>query len=110
MIRLDVPTSEDPNVARQIDAIVPTDRYSVPWSALSSMSTLLGTIVKLVGQAAVLAGVLRNQRDGPLLAVLSLSEHLFWWAKGGAHIGGSSGGKREYVMCIQKMRLMEDCL
>lgn len=106
MIRLDVPTSEDPNVARQIDAIVPTDRYSVPWSALSSMSTLLGTIVKLVGQAAVLAGVLRNQRDGPLLAVLSLSEHLFWWAKGGAHIGGSSGGKREYVVRTQKMRLM----
>ncbi|KAI0267129.1 HlyB/MsbA family ABC transporter [Gloeopeniophorella convolvens] len=73
MARLDVPTWDDPVVAAQIDALVPRRRTTVAWTAIMAVVRVGSTALQLFSQTAVLLGVLRNQRDGLLLALLSFS-------------------------------------
>ncbi|KAF9242363.1 P-loop containing nucleoside triphosphate hydrolase protein [Melanogaster broomeanus] len=63
MARLDVPTFEDPAVQRQARVT----------------SNVIMTVIRLSSQVTVLIGVLRDQQDGPLLAVLSFSQSVFQW-------------------------------
>ncbi|KDQ54980.1 hypothetical protein JAAARDRAFT_209162 [Jaapia argillacea MUCL 33604] len=77
LARLDVPTFDDPNVQRQIESTTSqTGRSSLAWDTVVMAGDIIGTFLKLLSQVSVLIGVLRDQRDGPLLAVLSLSQSL----------------------------------
>jgi hypothetical protein len=80
MARLDVPTSEDPAVQRQLESAWSTSwKSSVAWETIEVTSNVIMTVIRLLSQVSVLIGVLRDQQDGPLLAVLSFSQSLFQW-------------------------------
>ncbi|TFY73558.1 hypothetical protein EWM64_g10454, partial [Hericium alpestre] len=79
MARLDVPTYEDPVVSRQLDAIIPSERSSIAWTAISSLLRIVSSILQVGSQFLVLYGVLSEQRDGPLLALLSLADRIVSW-------------------------------
>ena len=70
--RLDVPTFDDPAVQRQIDSASSVNGQGVAWGTVSMVSGLVSTLVKIVTQISVLVEVLKDQRDGLLLAVLCL--------------------------------------
>ncbi|THH16785.1 hypothetical protein EW146_g3903 [Bondarzewia mesenterica] len=77
MARLDVPTSEDPVVSEQVDGVLPANRYSIAWSAVTSLMGVISMAITLLSQVTVLISVLREQRDGPMLAILCFSERIF---------------------------------
>ncbi|KZP30394.1 P-loop containing nucleoside triphosphate hydrolase protein [Athelia psychrophila] len=80
MSRLDVPTFDDPAVQRQLEAATSSSgRSSVCWDTLQTFMHVMSTVIKLFSQMSVLVAVLRDQRDGPLLAVLSFAESIFQW-------------------------------
>ncbi|KAF7986144.1 hypothetical protein HWV62_38510 [Athelia sp. TMB] len=80
MSRLDVPTFDDPAVQRQLEAAWSSSgRSSVCWDTLQIAMSVMSTAIKLFSQMSVLVAVLRDQRDGPLLAVLSFAESIFQW-------------------------------
>lgn len=80
MARLDVPTFDDPAVQRQMEsAWSATGRSSVCWDTVQMVMGMMGTLIRLLSQVSVLVAVLRDQRDGPLLAVLSFGESIFQW-------------------------------
>ncbi|KAL4065775.1 P-loop containing nucleoside triphosphate hydrolase protein [Scleroderma yunnanense] len=81
MARLDVPTFEDAAVQRQLESAWSTSsKSSVAWETIEAISNVITTIIQLLSQLSVLITILRNQQDGPLLAVLSFSQSLFQWA------------------------------
>lgn len=73
MVRLDVPTWDDPVIAAQIDALLPKGEKSVPWVAIMNLVNTGSTILRIFSQTAVLFGVLREQDDGLLLCLLSFA-------------------------------------
>jgi hypothetical protein len=73
MARLDVPTWDDPVVSAQIEAVIPKDSNTIAWAAITSVVQTGSTFVRLFSQTAVLMGVLREQRDGLLLSLLSFA-------------------------------------
>lgn len=73
MARLDVPTWDDPVVSAQIEAVLPKGPHTVAWAAIMSLVQTGSTFVRLFSQTAVLMGVLREQRDGVLLPLLSFA-------------------------------------
>ncbi|KAJ3719796.1 P-loop containing nucleoside triphosphate hydrolase protein [Lentinula raphanica] len=74
LARLDVPTYDDPLVQRQLEQAFPTNsRQSVIWRTVVGVIHMGSTTIMLVSQLSVLLNVLRNQRDGSLLAFLSFS-------------------------------------
>ncbi|KAH7926211.1 P-loop containing nucleoside triphosphate hydrolase protein [Leucogyrophana mollusca] len=80
MARLDVPTFEDPAVQRQLEAAWSTSWHtSVAWETVQMTSAVVTTAIRLISQLSVLFGVLRDQRDGPLLAALSFFQSVFQW-------------------------------
>jgi hypothetical protein len=80
LARLDVPTFDDPIIERQIErAYSRYGRSSIAWETVVMAIRLLTTTLQLVSQVAVLIGVLQDQRDGPLLAVLCFSSPLLHW-------------------------------
>lgn len=82
LARLDVPTFDDPVVQSQLDAAVPKQASpSVPWAALSATTHVVATVIQLASQLSVLIAVLRNQPDGPLLAILCFALAFFKWNK-----------------------------
>ncbi|KAA1475432.1 HlyB/MsbA family ABC transporter [Dentipellis sp. KUC8613] len=81
MARLDVPTYEDPVIARQLDAIVPSDRTSIAWSSISTLFEIASTALRVFSQFVVLVGVLSEHRDGFVLALLSQCHHLVAWSE-----------------------------
>lgn len=70
--RLDVPTFDDPAVQRQLDSVSNIGNTTVAWQTVNLVTGLGDAVIKVVTQVVVLAGVLRSQPDGPLLAVLSI--------------------------------------
>ena len=83
MARLDLPTFEDPAVQRQLESAWSTSwRSSVAWDTVQMVSSVLMSTIRLLSQLSVLVSVLRHQRDGTLLAVLSFSQSLFQWFSG----------------------------
>lgn len=82
LVRLDVPTFDDPIVQSQLDAAVPKQASpSVPWAALSAVTHVVATVIQLASQLSVLIAVLRDQPDGPLLAILCFALAFFKWNK-----------------------------
>lgn len=69
--RLDVPTFDDPAVQRQLDSTTNINGMSVAWNTFQLVSELANASVRVISQVSVLATVLRNQPDGPMLAALS---------------------------------------
>ena len=68
--RLDVPTFNDPVIQRQLDNVA-GGRTSVAWESLQMLMELMSTIVLLVSEISVLFAVLREQKDGVGIAVVS---------------------------------------
>jgi len=77
MARLDVPTWDDPVVSAQIEAVIPKDSNTIAWAAITSLVQTASTFVRLFSQTAVLMGILREQRDGLLLSLLSFAGDTF---------------------------------
>ncbi|KAJ6573835.1 P-loop containing nucleoside triphosphate hydrolase protein [Mycena vulgaris] len=75
--RLDVPTYSDSAVQRQLDDSSTSSRTSVAWNNVLTTLQLFATGIELVSQFSVLINMLRDQRDGPLLATLSFGHTLF---------------------------------
>ncbi|KAJ7724996.1 P-loop containing nucleoside triphosphate hydrolase protein [Mycena maculata] len=80
--RLDVPTYADAVVQRHLDNSATSSRTSIAWNNVLKTIHLVSTGVELVSQFSVLITMLRNQRDGPLLAILSFG-HTFFRKKTG---------------------------
>lgn len=81
--RLDAPTYDDPVVQRQLEAArygySGNGRSSVAWDALQMFINTATTFLSLIAQVGVLANVLKGQRDGTLLAVLSFLPPMMQW-------------------------------
>lgn len=81
MARLDVPTFEDAAVQSQLESASSTSwKSSVAWETIQATSGVITTAIQLLSQLSVLITILRDQRDGPLLAVISFTQSLFQWA------------------------------
>lgn len=80
MARLDLPTFEDPAVQRQLESSWTTSwKSSLAWETIEITTNMFMTFIRLLSQLSVLVGILRDQPDGPLLAILSFSQSLFQW-------------------------------
>ncbi|KAG6919464.1 hypothetical protein DXG01_005723 [Tephrocybe rancida] len=78
MGRLDVPTFDDDAVQRQLEqSISPLSHTTVAWDTVATTLSGFTTLLQLTSQLSVLVSVLRDQRDGPLLAVLSFAQTVF---------------------------------
>jgi len=80
MARLDVPTFADSAVKRQLESAQSTPwGSSVAWTTVQMVTSIVMTGIRLVSQLSVLFTVLREQQDGPLLAMLSFAQAIFNW-------------------------------
>lgn len=93
-VRLDVPTFEDPVVRRQIESTL-NSRTSVAWDTVQLIANTASTMLLLVSQISVLAGVLRYQKDGALIASLSFFPSLLQWMQMSQY--GSHGGENDVL-------------
>ena len=98
MARLDVPTWEDPVVSEQVDATLPTGRSSIAWTAVNSLVGVGSVLVKLLSQVTVLISVLREQRDGPLLAILCFTEQILMMFKSEPMNFATGGTPRDVLL------------
>lgn len=74
--RLDVPTSNNPEVIRELRGALPefsSSKDSVAWSCIRAILHVITAAIQTVSQASVLAHALSSQRDGLWLAVLSIA-------------------------------------
>ena len=82
MARLDVPTFDDPAIQRQLEHSFPRYSHSsTAFDAVSATLRVVTTAIQLTSQLSVLIRLLRNQPDGPLLAVLSFAHAFVQWSK-----------------------------
>ncbi|EDR16100.1 uncharacterized protein LACBIDRAFT_301848 [Laccaria bicolor S238N-H82] len=80
MARLDAPTFDDSAVQRQLEeSLSPNSRSTIAWDAVTTVLHIATTLIQLTSQLSVLVSVLRHQRDGPLLALLSFAHLLYEW-------------------------------
>ncbi|KAG6885030.1 hypothetical protein C0993_006446 [Termitomyces sp. T159_Od127] len=78
MGRLDVPTFDDDAVQRQLEqSVSPSSHTTIAWETISTTLSGLAMLLQLVSQFSVLISVLRDQRDGTLLAMLSFAQTVF---------------------------------
>ncbi|KNZ80019.1 Toxin RTX-I translocation ATP-binding protein [Termitomyces sp. J132] len=78
MGRLDVPTFDDDAVQRQLEqSVSPNSSTTIAWETISTTLSGLAMLLQLISQFSVLVNVLRDQRDGTLLAVLSFAQTVF---------------------------------
>ncbi|KAG1825441.1 P-loop containing nucleoside triphosphate hydrolase protein [Suillus subaureus] len=90
MARLDVPTFEDSAVQRQLESAWASPwGTSIAWQTIQSSTNVVMTVIRLLSQISVLFTVLREQQDGPLLAVLSFSQSIFQWYSTSKGVFGS---------------------
>ncbi|KAG1829492.1 P-loop containing nucleoside triphosphate hydrolase protein [Suillus variegatus] len=90
MARLDVPTFEDSAIQRQLESAWASPwGTSVAWETVQSSTNVVMTVIRLVSQISVLFTVLREQQDGPLLAILSFSQSIFQWYSTSKGVFGS---------------------
>ena len=76
MARLDVPTWDDPTVAGHINALFPNHQHTAAWGAITTLVDTVSAFLRMFSQTAILFSVLRGQRDGQLLALLSFVSDL----------------------------------
>ncbi|KAG2364745.1 hypothetical protein BDR07DRAFT_1450146 [Suillus spraguei] len=90
MARLDVPTFEDSAVQRQLESAWASPwGTSVAWETVQGSTNVVMTVIRLLSQISVLFTVLREQQDGPLLAILSFSQSIFQWYSTSKGVFGS---------------------
>jgi hypothetical protein len=82
MARLDVPTWGDPAVTGQINALSPASNRTAAWGAIETFVDSGSSFLRMFSQAVVLFSVLRGQRDGQLLALLSFASDLVSYLDG----------------------------
>lgn len=100
MSRLDVPTFEDPAVQQQMEAAWSTSgRSSVCWETIQMTSSVASTLIRLFSQVSVLISVLYNQRDGPLLTILSFGDSIFQWVSARRRFI-DTGGMFHWLLCF----------
>lgn len=101
MARLDVPTFEDPVVQRQLETIGGSPWGStIAWGTIQLTTGVVMTFIRLLSQFSVLFAVLREQQDGPLLAVLSFSQSIFNWYSAGGTMSNSNGRSTANVASV----------
>ena len=110
MARLDLPTFEDPAIQRQLEGAWSTSyKSSVAWETIRLTSNVIMTVIRLLSQLSVLISVLRHQRDGTLLALLSFSQSLFQWFSGMHHATNSLGASPvsyPVISCLHNRHLL----
>lgn len=79
--RLDVPTYDDVAVQTQLEAASQIGGQSIAWVTVNTVFGLMSTMLHMVSQLTVLWGVLKEQRDGLLLAALSCIQVAFEWVE-----------------------------
>ncbi|KAG6819629.1 hypothetical protein H0H93_010049 [Arthromyces matolae] len=78
MARLDVPAFDDDAVQRQLEqSVAPNSHTTIAWDTVRTSLAGVAMLIQLISQLSVLVSVLRGQRDGPLLAVLSFAQTIF---------------------------------
>lgn len=81
MVRLDVPTFDDPAIQHQFAQAFPKHPHTtIAFNAVKLTIRLISTALQLVSHVFVLARVLHNQPDGLLLAVLYFSYSILQWS------------------------------
>ena len=96
--RLDLPTYESTSVQRQLDeASQEFFGRTVAWETLEKALVIVRTGMQLTAQTLVLWRVLRDQRDGVLLAFLTLSSQGAYWIS----TIGSFEPARGKVWCVR---------
>ncbi|KAJ6569472.1 P-loop containing nucleoside triphosphate hydrolase protein [Mycena capillaripes] len=111
--RLDVPTYADSAVQRQLENSTTSSRTSIAWNNVLTTLHLVSTGVELVSQFSVLFNMLRDQRDGPLLATLSFG-HTFFRKKTGQRNWSPTGvwaattKDPDYLRSIGMSRVVHD--
>ena len=78
--RLDLPTFEDPLVQRQLETAA-GGRTTVAWNTVQVIANTISTVILLVSQLSVLYGVLKGQRDGKLIALVSFVSPVLQWLR-----------------------------
>jgi hypothetical protein len=105
LARLDVPTFQDPVVQRQLEEACSSLRYgrsSFAWETVVVIIRLSTSVLRLATQVTVLIGVLQDQKDGPLLAILSFTDPLFNWMKSSGPLpaGGRTTSPGTFLPCV----------
>jgi hypothetical protein len=92
--RLDVPTWDDPAVAAHINALFTDSHRTNTWEAIATLVDTGSAFLRVLSQTAVLFGVLREQKDGLLLALVSFSSDLLtYFDMSNTFLIGGSGGR-----------------
>ena len=93
-----MPTWDDPAVSAHIDAVLPKGSTTIAWAAIMAVVQTGSTFLRLFSQTAVLMSVLREQREGFLLSLLSFASDAvtFFDISFDGGIGGL-GGKGRFV-------------
>ena len=90
--RLDVPTFEDTAVQQQLEQALPkSSRSSIAWDTIVALSNTCFKVLSLVSEFAVLIQVLRDQRDGVLLASIVFAHSVLRWSPQANYITRSAG-------------------
>ncbi|GBE78652.1 hypothetical protein SCP_0115410 [Sparassis crispa] len=100
--RLDFPTFSDTAVQRQLEEASASSGRSIAWDTFTMVSGAISTAIQIISQVSVLASVLRDQPDGPLLAILSFSQSVFGWlhvqkAYGFARVWAATTKNKDYI-------------
>lgn len=99
--RLDVPTYQLSSVQRQLDDITPS-LYMAPvaWRTIEMLSGFVRAATQATAQVAVLAQTLGGQKDGYLLAGLTLSSQTIQWLSRAGLISTRAQGQYLCLSCI----------
>ncbi len=100
--RLDVPTYQLSSVQRQLDDITPTF-YMAPvvWRTIEMLSGCVRAATQATAQVVVLVQTLGGQKDGYLLAGLTMSSQTMQWLSRVGLISARAQGQYHYISCIQ---------
>ncbi|KAI0638773.1 P-loop containing nucleoside triphosphate hydrolase protein [Trametes polyzona] len=113
--RLDVPTFETSSVQRQMEDAEP-DSYSGPaaWKAIETISGTVRAAAQTTAQVLVLTQALGDQRDGYLLAGLTMvSQTLVWFSDlglfgGYSQVWAATTTDKDYVKMQGWLRAVKD--
>ncbi|KAF8525243.1 P-loop containing nucleoside triphosphate hydrolase protein [Hysterangium stoloniferum] len=112
-VRLDVPTYSDPAVRGQLETIV-TARSNVAWTGIRTLTSSLSLLLQLLSQISILVAVLKNQPDGPLLALLSFADPMISWFRrsnvlyeGGTSFWAATCRNLDYIR-LQGLKVLVD--
>ncbi|KIK38572.1 hypothetical protein CY34DRAFT_25587 [Suillus luteus UH-Slu-Lm8-n1] len=78
-VRLDVPTSQDSAVRRQVDFVAPSwGNKNVAWTTVLVLTNTLRMIIIIISQLLVMFTVLREQQGGLFLIIVGISQSVIF--------------------------------